>query len=119
MYPMDSIAYGRDRETMRESSQTPPEQVNPKDAHLSTLAAELAECQREKEELVSRAEQASGPARTELEGELRDLDRGVEEARAALIEAEKSPAKLWVQAKAKTDDAFQTLRDVVHRLKSP
>jgi hypothetical protein len=105
---------------MSESSRTPSEtKPNPKDAHLSELNAELARWQQEKEKLVARAASTGGPARAKLEEDLRDLDRGFEDARSALMEAEKSPAKRWVQAKARADDAFQALRDKVHQLKSP
>jgi hypothetical protein len=91
----------------------------PKEEHLSRLAVELGEWNRERQALASRAEKTSGSPAATLQEDLRDLDRGLERARWALDDAEKSPAKLWVQAKASVDEAFQSLRDVAHKVRLP
>lgn len=91
--------------------------LSPKEEHLSRLAVELAEWRRQRQEMVSKAEGARGVV---LEGgDLRELDISLERARWALDDAEKSPAKLWVQAKARVDAAFQSLREAEHKVRSP
>lgn len=89
-------------------NETPLERKkDPKDVHLEELFAELQQWEQEAKRLESIARESGGPA---IQQDLRELQRRYQEARSALSEAEKSPAKSWVRDKEKTDEAFSALR---------